>query len=234
MIADIFNEILYRPLFNGLVLLYETVAGGNLGFAIIILTVAIRIALYPLFSKSTKSQLAMQELKPDIDRIQKDHKHNKEERAKALVALYKERNVNPFSGFFFLFLQLPIFIALYRVFYYGFSEESLALLYSFVPRPEIIDYSFLGLIDLQNRSTLMVGFAALAQFLQGHLALPQKKAGEESSAQDRMGRQMAYIGPLITIAILYSMPSAVGLYWATTAFFSVGQQYLVKRSLRKE
>lgn len=233
MIANIFNEILYRPLFNGLVFLYETVAGGNLGLAIILLTITIRFVLYPLFHFSTKSQLVMQKLKPEIDRIQKNHKHDKEAKAKALMALYKERNVNPFSGFFLLFLQLPILIALYQVFYYGFSDEALAMLYSFVPRPESINYDFFGLLNLQNKSTLMVGLAALAQFLQGYLALPKRTIGEEPSAQDRMGRQMAYLGPVITVAILYSMPSAVGLYWATTALFSVGQQYLIKRSLNK-
>ncbi|MDP3947408.1 MAG: YidC/Oxa1 family membrane protein insertase [bacterium] len=234
MISALYNELLYRPLFNGLVFLYETIAGGDLGIAIILLTILIRFVLYPLFHLSTKSQLMMQALQPDIKKIQDHHKHNKEEKARALMALYKERNVNPFSGFLLLFLQLPILIALYQVFYYGFSEDALAILYSFVPRPGLINYSFLGLLNLNEQSTLMVGFAALVQFLQGWLALPKRNKGEEGSTQEKMGRQMVFLGPLITVVILYNLPSAVGLYWATTALFSVGQQYLIKRSLEKK
>lgn len=233
MISVVFNELLYRPLFNALVFLYDTVAANDLGVAIVMLTVLIRLVLYPLFHLSTKSQLVMQALRPEIEAIQKNHKHDKQEQAKALMTFYKERNVNPFSGFFLLFLQLPILIALYQVFYYGFSGETFPYLYSFVQLPETINYDFFGLLNLQNKSTLMVGLAALAQFLQGRLALVKHKEGQEVSTQDKLARQMAFFGPLLTIVILYRMPAAVGLYWATTAFFSVGQQYLVKRSLEK-
>jgi len=233
MLSTFFNELLYRPLFNALVFLYDTIAANDLGVAIVILTVLIRVVLFPLFHLSTKSQLVMQALRPEIEAIQKNKKLDKQEQARALMTFYKERNVNPFSGFFLLFLQLPILIALYQVFYYGFSGETLSYLYSFVERPMEINYDFFGLLNLNERSTLMVGLAALAQFLQGRLALFKHKEGQEVSAQDKLARQMVFLGPLLTLVILYRMPAAVGLYWATTALFSVGQQYLIKRSLGK-
>src|SRR3989344_4491559 len=211
MLSTFFNELLYRPLFNALVFLYDTIAANDLGVAIVILTVLIRVVLFPLFHLSTKSQLVMQALRPEIEAIQKNKKLDKQEQARALMTFYKERNVNPFSGFFLLFLQLPILIALYQE----------------------INYDFFGLLNLNERSTLMVGLAALAQFLQGRLALFKHKEGQEVSAQDKLARQMVFLGPLLTLVILYRMPAAVGLYWATTALFSVGQQYLIKRSLGK-
>lgn len=234
MFSALYNELLYRPFFNGLVFLYETVAGGDLGIAIILLTVLIRFVLYPLFHLSTKGQLVMQALAPDIKKIQDHHKHDKEEQARALMALYKERKVNPFSGFLLLFLQLPILIALYQVFYYGFSEAALSTLYAFVPHPGEINYELFGLLNLQGKSMVIVGLAASAQFFQGWFTLPARAEGTEPSAQERMGRQMIYIAPALTVLILYNLPSAVGLYWLTTSLFSVGQQYLVKRSLKRE
>jgi len=231
----LFHEILYQPLFNALVFLYSHVTFTDLGLAIILLTLLIRGALYPLFYRSLKHQSVLQRIQPHVKKIQETHRNNKEQQAQALLALYREHRVNPFSGFLLILVQLPILIALYRVFLNGFSPESFADLYSWLIAPETLNHISLGLIDLTKRNILIVALAAGAQYLQGRLALRKRKAlTSEASPAERMASQMMFIGPLLTIVILYSLPAAIGLYWLTTSLFSVMQQALVERSLDRE
>src|SRR6056297_3402557 len=110
-----FNVILYQPLFNALIFLYQVIPGQSFGLAIILLTVAIRLLLYPLNAKSIRSQQAMSEIQPKIKEIQ-DKYEDKEEQAQKMMELYQEKDVNPFSGCLPMLLQLPILIVLIRIF----------------------------------------------------------------------------------------------------------------------
>src|SRR3989338_3426985 len=136
--SGLFNTILYQPLFNALVFLYKYVAFEDLGVAIILLTLVIRLVLYPLFYKSFKNQTLMQRLQGQIRKIQHDHKDNKEKQAQALMALYREHKVNPFSGLIMIIIQLPVLITLYQLFLNGFTPESMSNLYSFLTPLDVI------------------------------------------------------------------------------------------------
>lgn len=229
--AEIFHLIFYQPLFNALIFFYQTIAFQDLGVAIILLTVAIRVILYPLFYRTYKHQRLMQKIQPHVKKIQADHKHDRAKQAEALLALYKEHQVNPFSGFFLILIQLPVLIALYRVFLNEFSADALKSLYLFVTAPADLNSFFLGLLDLSKPNILIVGLAALAQYFQGKVSLPKQRAGEALGPAERMAKQMAFIGPVITVVILYNLASAIGLYWLVTSVFSLGQQYFINRSL---
>ncbi len=231
--GNLFNEILYRPLFNALIFLYQYFPLHDLGIAIILLTILIRIVLLPLFYKGAKDQAVMQRLAPKIKEIQKNHKADKEKQAKALLDLYREHRVNPLSGFLLLLVQLPILIALYQVFLKGLSDGALGALYSFVSRPDVLNHYFLGFVDLSQRSILIVVLAAITQFFQSKLVLPKTSSGGELSAAERVGRQMVYLGPVITVIFLVNLPSAIGLYWLTTSAFSVIQQIAINRRLEQ-
>ena len=228
-----FHEFFTRPLFNALVFLYQTAAVEDLGIAIILLTLTIRLILYPLFYKSYKNQTLLQKIQPEIKKIQHDHKNNRERQAQEMLALYKQHKVNPFSSFFLLLVQLPILIALYRVFLRGFNGEALTDLYSFVAAPSDFNNSLLGLINLAEPHIIIVGLAAAAQYFQGKLSLAKTPRNQGASGAERITRQMVFIGPALTLVILYSLPSAVGLYWLTTSIFSLVQQIFINRSLKK-
>ncbi len=233
--SNLFNEILYRPLFNALVFLYQYLSFRDLGIAIIFLTVIIRLILFPLFYKGAKDQTILQRLAPKIKEIQKNHKDDKEKQTKALLELYREHKVNPFSGFLLLLVQLPILIALYKVFLAGFSEKTLSVLYPFVSAPNSFSHSFLGIIDLGKANIFIVLAAAVAQYFQTKLAVPKTdKPFKDLSAAERMSRQMIYLGPVLTIVFLYflNLPSAVGLYWLTTSAFSAIQQVIINRRIK--
>ncbi len=221
--------MIYQPLLNALVFLYDTVAFQDLGIAIVLLTVLIRLLLYPIFAKSITHQLVMQELQPKLKKIQEEHKKDLEKQSHATMALYKEHKVNPFSGMFFLIVQLPILFALYQIFLRGLTPESFQYLYSFVAHPDGAPGAFLGLINLQKPNIVIVVCAALAQYFQGKYALGAASTKELSPAE-AMARRMVYAAPIITFVIFLQIPAAVGLYWLTTSVASIAQQWHVQRT----
>lgn len=228
---NLLYQIFYRPLFNALFFIYEHVAFHDLGLAIIILTVIVRLILFPLFHRSQKHQTMMQKIQPKIKEVQDLHKNDKTKQTQAMMALYKEHNVNPFSGIFLILLQIPVFIGLYQVFAQKFTDESFHALYQFISRPAEIHTSLLGLINLYESSIILIVLAALLQYVQGYLSLPKTETGRTLSTQEQMSRQMVFIAPVITVIILWSFPSAVALYWATTSLFSVIQQAIVNKQI---
>lgn len=230
----LFNEILYRPFFNALVFLYQYLSFHDFGIAIILLTILIRLILFPLFYKGAKDQTILQRLAPRIKEIQENHKDDKEKQTRAMLELYREHKVNPFSGFLLLLVQLPVLIALYKVFLAGFSQKTLVALYPFIHAPQVFNFHFLGLVDLSRLNAIIIFLAGLAQYFQTKLALPKStKSFKDLSAAERMGRQMLYLGPIMTIVFLYflNLPSAVGLYWLTTSVFSAIQQVMINKKI---
>ncbi len=235
MIGSLFNTILYKPLLNLLILLYEHVTFGDLGLAIILITILVRIVLLPLFEKQTRYQLVMQKIQPQIKEVEKKHKGDKAKQTEAMMAIYKEHKTNPFSGFLILFIQIPILIALYKIISAvvgaaGFSGD----LYSFVPAPETINIMFLGLINLGKANILIVVLAALAQFFQAKTTMFKKKPGEEETPQEKAGRTMVYVTPLLTVFLFYNFPAAISLYWLVASALSIIQQIIIKRKIAND
>ena len=232
LFINAFNVILYQPLFNALVLLYQYLPGHDFGIAVIVLTVIIRIILYPLMIKSIKSQKLLSELQPKIKEIQQKYKDDKGKQSKEMMAFYQKEKINPFGGCLPLLLQLPILIALYRVFWKGLQPEAMSHLYSFVPNPGTIDPTFLGLINLAEVSLGLAVLAGITQFFQTKMLIPKTKKiqtqkGQAPQFSDMMQKQMLYFFPIFTVFILWRLPSAIGIYWIITALFSIGQQYLI-------
>jgi YidC/Oxa1 family membrane protein insertase len=238
--ASLFNTILYQPFLNVLVLIWRYAAFKDFGVAIILLTIIIRLILFPIFQKSVRHQTLMQRLSPEIKKIQENHKGNKEKQAQAMMDLYRQHKVNPFGGFVLLIVQLPIMIGIYRVILKGFSPAIFTNLYSFVSAPSGFSQSFLGLIDLGGKSILIAVAAAVAQFFQGKLSLGKalkKEPGQNQKGADlaqMVSKQMIFIGPLFTIFIVGSLPSAIGLYWLTSTLFGIGQQIFINRQIKKQ
>lgn len=224
MISLLFNTILYRPLFNALVLLYQFLPLHDLGIAIVLLTLFIRILLYPLSASSLKAQKKISDLQPKIDGIQKNHKDPKE-RTEELLKLYQKEKINPFAGFLPLFLQLPILIALYKVFW-RIQEIDPSLLYSFVPNPVSFNTSFLGILNLATPSLPLAFLAAFLQYFQTK-SISKKPFKGDSEISQMIQKQSLYIFPLLTFFILFKLPSAIGVYLIATTLFSLGEQHFI-------
>ncbi len=209
-----FNTLLYQPILGTLVFIYKNIAFQDLGLAIILLTVFIRLLLLPFFYRGAKDQTLIQKIQPLIKKIQEDHKDNKQKQTQALLDLYRQHRINPFSSFLLLIIQLPILIALYRVFLTGLSNNAL-----------FDNYQFLGLINLNQKSFLLVTLAVLVQYFQGRLMMP--------GSNNKVNQTMLYLGPVLTLIILINLPAALGLYWLISSLFSLGQQVLINKSLAK-
>ena len=233
------KTILYVPLYNGLVFLISAMPGHDVGLAIIILTMIVRVILFPLGQKAARSQLALRELEPEIKKVKEQYK-TKEEQAKKTFELYKKHKVNPFSSCLLALIQLPIIIALYYVFFkgLGFNED---ILYSFVQHPETLNFNFLGLIDLGGKSLTLALLAGATQFIQSSISFPKPKHGSTPAGGDfkenfakSMQMQMKYIFPVMLAFIAYQISGAVALYLIVSNMFMIAQELVVRRQFKKE
>lgn len=228
-IKTIFELFFYQPLFNALILIYNLLPGAGLGITIIIFTVLIKLALYPLSAKAIRSQKSLAKISPKVKEIQEKHKNDKEKQAKELMEFYSREKINPFSGCFPVLLQLPILIALFRIFQSSFAPEKMGFLYNFVSNPGPISTNFLGLVDLARPSAVLAILAGVSLFFQVKISAPKIKSKNANDFQAIMQKQMQFVLPFFTIIILLNLPSALGLYWLTSTIFAIGQHYIINR-----
>ena len=236
--SQIFNLVFYQPILNLLVFLYNIVPGHDIGLAIIIMTIVIKLILLPLSKQSIKSQKALQELQPKIDEIKKKYADKKEEQGRAMMELYKQEKVNPFSSCLPLLIQLPFLWAVFMVFRAGLSGQSLNLVYSFVYQPEFINTVSLGFINLAKPNAVLAVLAGLAQFWQAKMMSTKRPEIKSEGAKDEnmmaiMNKQMLYMMPALTVFIGLSFPGGLALYWLVTTLLTALQQlYLFKQKER--
>lgn len=229
IIISLYNEILYRPLFNGLIFLYNTLPFHDLGLSIIVLTVIIRFILYPLNQKAIRSQKRMGELQPQIKEVQLKHKADKVAQSQALMELYKKNKINPAAGCLPLLIQFPVLIALYQALLHSLKPDSLSALYSFVAQPGIINVLFFGLVDLSRSNYIMAILAGALTFVQSKMMAPKTAAGSSNDFSATMSKQMTYLMPVMTVFIAWKLPAGLALYWIVITLFGIGQQYLITR-----
>lgn len=231
----IFDQALYRPLFNGLVFLYNILPGHDFGIAIIILTVLIRILFYPLFQKSIKAQKEMADLQPKIKEVQEKYKKDKEKQARAVMELYKEHKVNPLSGCLPILIQLPILYAFFQVLRTGLDPARLSGLYSFISNPGQLDPMFLGMVSLSAPNAVLAILTGITQFIQGKMVAPKNApSANKSDFASAMSTQMVYFMPIFIAFIALKLPAGLALYWTALNLFGIAQQYFTIKKKRGE
>ncbi len=239
------------------------------GIAIILLTLTVSLLLFPLTVKQTRSMKAMQEIQPEVKKLQKEHKGNKEELNKELMALYKERGVNPAAGCLPLLVQMPIWFALYRVLWQGngipqesnlkgvldianealYTTDAAGNLTGTIQEgvditSNVFEHvSFLGM-NLLVRPSQAVDFADLLGSLPYILMLAaivaagfyqqvqtMRKRPDDANAQVKpqmQGMQNAMkVMPILFGVFAWNFVSGLGLYFATSNIFRVGQQAVI-------
>jgi YidC/Oxa1 family membrane protein insertase len=236
LITQVYEVIFYEPLFNILVWLYNVIPGHDLGVAIALLTVLIRLVLYPLSLKSIRAQKAMQDIQPKLDAIKKQYANNREKQAEETMKLYREEKINPLSSCLPVLLQLPFLIALFHVFQNGTNPESLSVLYPFVHNPGSISaVGFYGLLDLSVSNPIIAILAGLAQYWQGHMLIRRRPVVKNEATKDEdfatiMNQQMTYVMPVVTAIFAWRFPAGLGLYWfLSTLLLALQQWYLFHR-----
>ncbi|KKW30143.1 MAG: Preprotein translocase subunit YidC [Candidatus Uhrbacteria bacterium GW2011_GWD2_52_7] len=181
--GELFFTLLYQPLYNLLIVIYNFLPWGGAGLAIIVLTIIVKGLLLPLTFKSLKAQKELQEIQPKIAEIKEQYKDDIEVMAKELMAVYKTHNVNPFASCLPTIVQLFVFLALYQALSAGIGTINSEFLYSAVANPGTMNHIFLG-IDLGKVSIPLAILAALMQYLQAKQMITRRppKAAQGSSA----------------------------------------------------
>lgn len=244
MLSSIWNALLYRPLINALAFLVSVVPGGDVGLAVILLTIFVKLILFPLSQHQIRNQAAMAILAPELDKIKKSGA-SQEEQARLTFELYRQHKTNPFSGCLAIIPTIFVLVALYHVFIKGINFDP-NLLYSFVSQPENASMMFLGLIDISKKSFILAVLAAFTQYLQVQF-MPQPaalKSEDKDSMQANFSRgmytNMKYGFPVLIFLILYtdfmgiSLSGAVALYFITSNIFAIAQQIYVKKTEKRE
>jgi YidC/Oxa1 family membrane protein insertase len=225
--SELWNLLFYRPILNSLIFLYKTL-GSNFGLAIISLTLLTRAALVPLILPALRSARVLQDLQPELDGLKKKYKKDKRRFQEEQLKLYRERGVNPAGGCLPYLLQFLILIALYRVFIHfiqtGMIDDTQVQM----------DFLWLNLAKPDPFYILPI-LAGVSQFALAKM-MGSKRAAKPPKETDDMAvamqRQMIFVMPVMTVLIATRLPSGLALYWLTTTFFSIGQQYFLAESRR--
>lgn len=236
-----FKLTLFIPLYNLLIFITSVIPGGDLGLAIITLTLLVKLVIFPLYTKSVRTQIKLKSVEPKLKEIKEKYKDNLPEQSRQTMELYRREKINPFSTIVVLFIQIPIIISLFYVFRDSFTTHT-DLIYSFVTVPARINTNFLGWFDLTaNKNIVLALLTGVTQYLQVRYSLPtppakDKKLGEsfKDDLIRSMDLQMRYFMPLITIFIAFTLPSAIALYWITSNSFSAIYELVVIKKIKKE
>ena len=239
-IGYLFNVIFTFPIFNGLVLLYHLF--GDFALSIIVLTLIIKLLLFPLTLKQLKSMKATQALQPQIQAINKKYAKDQQGKALATQALYKEYGINPLAGCLPLVIQLPVLYGMYGAFRTFLDAKNVQALndivYPFIPHfasaPNINLnwFTFLNsgwTISLAHPdpSHVLPIIAALATFIQLRMSQPKTAPGATPDPSTQSMRMMQYIMPVITLFFGWTFPAGLALYWTVSTVFQAVQQYFV-------
>lgn len=239
MFSFIWHTFFFDPIYNGLVYFIDIVPGGDVGIAIILITVVVKIILLPLSMKAARTQLIMRDLEPKLAELKEKFKNKREEQARKMMELYREAGLNPFSSILLVLIQIPLIIALYFAVARGggvqLPEINTALLYSFVPVPQMVSMLFFGFIDIAAKSLPLALLAGITQFLSTRITLPPSKPRDpnaEPNFKDDFARsmqlQMRYMLPILIFIISYTFQASIAVYFTVSNLFMIAQEYYIR------
>ena len=228
--SGLWDKVFVLPLATFITFLYN-ILSQNLGFAIILATAIIRLILMPLYSKSNKSMAVMQEIQPEMQKIQKKYENKKDQASQAkmqteMMDLYKKYNYNPMMGCILPFLQMPVFLA----FYQAISRH-----------PLIKDAAAAEFFGINLGATGTMPNYILAFIVAGLTILSQRmmnknmaSSAQQNQTSNMMMKVMTYYFPFAMFSITIGTPFAFGLYFLTGAIMQIIQFLIIKKPQRKK
>lgn len=238
---EFFHTVLFTPIYNLLMGLTAVMPAHDIGLAVVVVTIIVKVLLMPLSFSALRTQKAIRVLEPKLKELRETHKDDKEKQAREMLALYKEHKINPFAGFLTLLIQLPIIISLYWVFVSSdLLSVDVSLLYSFVAAPQGISPVFLGIFAVTGASIVLSVLAAATQAAYAWLAIPmpeksdKKKPDMQADFGRAMAIQMRFMLPIFIGIAAYLTSVAVALYFITSNVVSLIQELIVRRTKKEE
>jgi YidC/Oxa1 family membrane protein insertase len=234
-----FHTLFYDPIYNLLVTVLTYVPLHDIGAAILIVTLIVKIILTPLNLSALRSQYIMKKIEGEMNELKEKHKESPQEASKKMMEIYKREKVNPFASLFVVLIQIPIIFALYKVFSHGLYADA-ASLYSFVHFPENLHTLAFGLFDVTKKNIIVALLAGLSSYFlarrQTSTMVSKKKEGTDESFQDQfmksMKVQLLYVLPVIIVFSAAVLPAALGFYWFINNTITYGQDVYMKNKLK--
>ena len=213
-VADVISKVI-----DALYQVTVTIGFPSYALAIILISILLKIILFPLMQKQMKSTMNMQEVQPKLEYLQKKYKNNPEKMNEEVMKLYKEYNINPMAGCLPLLIQMPILIGLF-----GALRQ-----YNFDP---IEHATFFWIPNLAEKDPLFILpiLVALTMFLQQKISM----SATPSAAENPTMKTMLYIMPAMMLFVCWQMPSGLCLYWAFFSILSIIQQFFMNKQKKKE
>lgn len=235
-----FTKLIVQPVFNLLVLIYALLPGHNFGMAIIIFTIIVRLLMWPLVKKQLHHAKAMRELQPELKRIKKESKGDKQKESQLVMELYKEREINPFSSIGLLIVQIPILIALYSCIQRIVKDPSAIINFSYPilhnlswmkqlsADIHLFDSTLFGIVDLTKPALekgggiywpamIIVAASAITQYYQSKQLLPSDKDSKSlrqilSSAGQGKGTDQSEVNAAVGRTTRFFVPAMVFIF----------------------
>jgi YidC/Oxa1 family membrane protein insertase len=238
--VEFFHTIIFVPLYNALIGILSVLPHADIGFAVIFLTVGVKILLFPVAKQAIYTQIALKKIAPEVEKIKKEVTDQKEQ-VTQMLAVYKANGVHPLSGFFVILVQVPVILGLYWVFMKGgLPSIQYDILYSFITPPTSLQTVFLGLIDLTKPHIFLAITAGLTQFVHARfvMQMPEITSKPGESMKDDLMRslqlQARYVLPFLIMGVAYTLSAAIALYWTVSNLFTIGQELLIRRQLEQK
>lgn len=241
MFSFIFNTFFYNPLYNALVFLIDVLPGADVGLAVIILTIVVKLILFPLSQKALKTQVKLKIAQKEIDEIKKLYKDDQKKMAEETISVYRKHEINPFAGFTTLLIQIPLVFALYFIFAKGgLPMINTQILYPFIHTPLNANMHLLGLFNVAEKSLVAAVLVGITQFFQARLSLGSmevtnsetKPFGQNDFKADFMKGlqiQMKYVLPVVMVLVSANLIAVVPLYWVVGNLFMIGQELYLRK-----
>ena len=191
----------------------------NYGVAIIIMTILLRIVLWPLTRKSYTSMAAMQKMQPEMQRIQKLYANDKQRMQLEMMKLYQTHKTSPMSGCLPMLIQIPVFFALYKVLVISVQMRNAPFLW----------ISDLAVMDPYYILPILMG---VSMWVQQRLQSGATKSTNKNDITAQTQRVMRWMPVIFTVMFAW-MPAGLVLYWTVSNIFGIGQMYIIKRNMDK-
>lgn len=221
---------LTKPIFYAIDYFYQLL--GNFGLAILLLTVLIKLAFFPLANKSYKSMSRLKKLQPKMVEIREKHKDDRQRQNTAMMELYKKEGANPMSGCFPILIQIPVFFALYKVLFvtiemrhapfFGWIQDLSA------PDPYGLLIGF-GLFQWDVPQSLQIVNVGIWPIIMGVTMFLQQRLNPQPA--DPMQQKIFMLLPIVFTFLLGSFPAGLVIYWAWNNTLSIAQQWVIMRKM---
>lgn len=241
-----FHTLFLQPIYNIVITFLNVIPGQDIGIAIILTTLLVKIILLPLNLSSQRSSYLMREAQVEIDEIKKRYAGDNKKIAEETMILYKEKKIKPFTSILTLIIQLPVFFALYFVFKDGIKFNE-SLIYSFIHFPQNIEHLAFGFLDITKHYWWLGVLTGISMFIFSKRqanTLKQISGNKDKNKEKQndfktvfaknMQMQMTYILPVISGVSAAVLPGVIGIYWTINNILNIFQDIYIKRKLNIE